>query len=430
MKQAPLFNGPHLPPVYRYQALFEHLPSLDALRRPAPRGRKPISRDFLLRCLIYRGLRRIATLNDLTDELENNPSLVQALGRNPLKPLPSLQRFSRFLRTTDNELLQQVRRRLVRELISRGVVAGKALAIDSSAVPVPVRENNWKMRLPRGRFDKTTPPRGDPEAGVGVQFHFSKKLDRKVAYFWGYRNHVVSDADSELPLLEETHPANVSEVVRACPLLRRALALDLPVEHVIADAEYDAETVLECIAEEMHAQPVVARNPRGAANTPYTIRKGAIHCQAELPMASRGSTRPKKGGYAYRQFGCPIRWLKSFQKKYICCPIQHPKFYEQKKGCNVLIRKTPSIRSQISYNSSAFRRMYRKRAAAERLYSRLLSLNMQQPSTRGLKGIRNHCTIAHIATLLVALAASRSGNPDKVRWIRSFLPDFSKKPIL
>jgi hypothetical protein len=48
---------------------------------------------------------------------------------------------------------------------------------------------------------------------------------------------------------------------------------------------------------------------------------------------------------------------------------------------------------------------------------------MQNPSVRGLRAISNHCTIAHITVLLVALAAARPGNKDKIHFVKSFLPN-------
>jgi len=44
-------------------------------------GRPPFSRDFLLKALIYRALRRIHSLNDLVFELKNNPSALAACAR-------------------------------------------------------------------------------------------------------------------------------------------------------------------------------------------------------------------------------------------------------------------------------------------------------------------------------------------------------------
>jgi len=42
-------------------------------------------------------------------------------------------------------------------------------------------------------------------------------------------------------------------------------------------------------------------------------------------------------------------------------------------------------------------------------------------SVRGLQAVSNHCTIAHITVLLIALSAAKTGNKDKIRFLKSFL---------
>jgi hypothetical protein len=48
---------------------------------------------------------------------------------------------------------------------------------------------------------------------------------------------------------------------------------------------------------------------------------------------------------------------------------------------------------------------------------------MQDPSVIGLAATDNHCTIAHITVLLIALTATKTGNNDKIRFIKNFLPN-------
>lgn len=83
------------------------------------------------------------------------------------------------------------------------------------------------------------PEQADQETGVGVRVHFTGETNKWVTYFWGYRNHTVFDAESELTLWEETHPANVSEVKRAIPMLQAVKQSDIPIDYVAADSEYD-----------------------------------------------------------------------------------------------------------------------------------------------------------------------------------------------
>lgn len=422
MNQLPLLRGPHLPSVFNYKILFHRLP-LFPPSKEATRGRKAFDPNILLRALIYRCLRQIPTLTELTFELENNPSLADCLGLNPVKKLPSIERFSTFLRDTDNNALQTIRVTMLKELIKEEVISGRVIALDSCSVVAPLRENNLKTRVGHLRFDKTKPPSGDPETGIGIRVHFTGDSKQKVTYFWGYRNHTVSDAESELTLWEETHPANVSEVRRAVPMLQEVKQWKLPTAFVTADSEYDVEDILSFVVEELQAQPIIAHNPRNEKNTSYRIDGSQVYCAANLPMAHRGTCT--SSGRTYRQYGCALHWLKKYQRQYLLCPIGHPKHLQQ-KGCNVLIRLSPSLRTQIPYGSQLFREIYNKRTAIERSYARLLTLTMQHPTVRGLMANKNHCTIAHIATLLVASTATALGEKDKIRWIKSFVPNFLK----
>jgi len=52
---------------------------------------------------------------------------------------------------------------------------------------------------------------------------------------------------------------------------------------------------------------------------------------------------------------------------------------------------------------------------------------MQRPTVIGLAATKNHCTIAHMTVLLVALTAHRPGYEDKIRYVKSFLPSLVQK---
>jgi hypothetical protein len=193
------------------------------------------------------------------------------------------------------------------------------------------------------------------------------------------------------------------------------------VETVGGDAIYDAEKILCFIIRDLNAKAVIPRNPRNEQRTPFTLKGNEVYCQANLSMHRKGKMTVKKTGITYLQYCCPIYFGKEKQR-HLLCPAAHPKFIQQ-KGCNVLIRLTPSIREQIDYGSETFKKLYNKRTSVERIFSRLLSIAMQDPTVIGINAIRNYCTIAHITVLLVALAAKHSGHPDKIRFVRSFVPN-------
>jgi len=435
MEQPRLFHAEHLPVRLAYPILFSHLPIFPPHGPPAsPQGGRPaIDRNALLRALVYRALRRLASLSDLVQALRENPAVLEAIGLDPLGDIPSVERFSDWLRSTPNASLQDIRIRLLQTLFAERAFTGRILALDSCPIPSPVRENNLKTAV-RDRFNKRRLPPGDPTARLGVLTSFAHGNSRKVVYFWGYRHHVVVDTETELPLWEQTEPADRKDSPLAVPLLRALLRrIALPVEAVCADWAYDADALLKFTVDELHAQPVGAPHPRRHANPDFRVQGAAVVCPANLDMFRRGKMTPRRTGISYIQFSCPIHYDRSLQQRFLVCPAAHPKFFQQ-KGCNYLLRLSPNIRSQIPYGSESFQQLYRERTAVERVFSRLLTIAMQDLPTRGLDSARNLSTIAHITVLLVALAAHRTGCSDQLAFVRTFLPNRidmpPEKPVL
>ena len=416
-----LFDLSDLPPAVKYEKLFDNLPML---KENIPKtGRRPISRNCMFKGLIYKSLRRFPYLTDLSFELNNNPSVSKALGFNPMKPAPSTERFSSFLHDTDHHEFTSIRQQLAQELIKAGAVPGDSIAIDSCPIVALLKENNLKTSIV-DRFDKTKKPAGDRDARLGVLIHFPSPFKKEVRYFWGYRNHVISDTATELPIWEVTKPANVSDINVAKDLIQEACSFfNLNVQTVMGDANYDSEDLLKFIINDLHAMAIIPHNPRNEQAKGYQIKEGKVICEANLTMHRRGKMRPKKTGILYCQYSCPIIYDKQIRYQHITCPILHPKFFKG-KGCNALIRLEPSIRSEIDYDTQEFKELYKKRTSVERVFSRLLAIAMQHPTVRGYNANRNHATIAHISVLLVALTAYLTGHQDKMRFVKSFVPNF------
>lgn len=416
-----LFDPAHLPPAIRYDRLFENLPRLK--ERHTNTGRHPFSSNSMIKALIYKALRTIANLSDLNFEINNNPSVSKELGFNPLAPAPSVERFSSFLRDTENLELKVLQQQLVQSLIESDVITGKSIAIDSCPIVVPLRENNLKTSM-KNRFDKTKRPKGDPDARLGVMIHYPTPMKKEIRYFWGYRNHVISDTATELPIWETTKPADISEIRIAKSLIRKTEeCFALNIEMVTGDAQFDIEDIIKFIINDLGALAIIPHNPRNEQPKGYQIKGEKVVCEAGLSMYRKGKMRLKQKGIVYCQYCCPIIYDYKLRYKYIMCPIFHPKFLKG-KGFNALIRLKPSIRLEIDYGTQQFKKLYNTRTSVERVFSRLLAIAMQNPTVRGLNAIQNHVTIAHIAVLLVALTAYRTGQKDKIRFVKSFVPNF------
>jgi transposase len=382
------------------------------------RGRPGFSRQSILRTLIYKALRGLPTLSDLVATLNNNCHMAEICGFDITQPLPSIERFSSFLQDSDNELLQQIKRHQVKQLIQHKVISGNYLSIDSTPIPANVKENNLKTNIRHQRFDKTKFPEGDPDARLGVIITYPSSKP-KTTYFWGYKNHAVCDTGSELPLAEVTKPADVHDSNLFIPLFSQVKNnFALPKKGALGDAAYDAEYIFKFVIKDLKVNPFIARNRRNKHQYFTVSSSGARVCIAGFEMLYWGKFKDR--GKIRLKFVCPIKHSKKFASKNLVCPMSHPNFFK-KKGCTSYLRGDEEVRRSIKYGSQSFKNIFKKRTASERVFSRLLTACLQNPTVFGLQAIANHCTLAHIAVLSVALAASSIKDLDQIRSIKSFL---------
>lgn len=81
-----------------------------------------------------------------------------------------------------------------------------------------VKQNNLKTNI-RYRYIKDKPPKNDPDCQIGI-FPTFVSGKKKIDFFCGYRNHIINDTVSELPLIETTLPANVRGTSVVLPQLQ------------------------------------------------------------------------------------------------------------------------------------------------------------------------------------------------------------------
>lgn len=383
-------------------------------------GRPPHLISAMVNAFVFKNLRGLLTLADLTRELSCYPALSQVCG---FSSFPSKERFSHFLKYTPNELFQDIKENLIKELLCSGEIKAKYISSDSCPVKSPVKQNNLKTNV-KDRFNKNKIPKADKEARLGAYVVYPTS-NKKVQFFWGYRNHIINDAVSELPLAEITKPANVHEATLLIPQLKYIKdTFKLSPKAIIADSAFDSASIIDYVVKELKAKPVIAKNPRGAKNPKVKLsRKGVPICLAGFEMVSQGKFYDKEQNRMRHKFICPIKARKSFARKVgWFCPWNHPKFYSNRYGCttNIRLKTNTSIRDNIDYGSQTFKKLYALRTSSERIFSRLLVFSMQRSSVKGLQATANLCSLAHISVLAVALAAFKSGDKHKLRFIKSF----------
>jgi hypothetical protein len=416
------------PSLKKYDLLFSSINTSPLDESTYHRGRPPFSRPALLRALIYKNIRCLPSLTELFIELNENSTISITCGLDPSKPIPSVERFSSFLNDTPNSSLQNIRIDLVKQLALTEEITFKYLSADSCPIKANVKENNLKTSA-RDRFDKSKIPKGDPDCRLGTIVTFPSPTQRKIEYFWGYRNHVINDALSELPLHEITKPANVGESPLLIPNLKEivstySLNIDNQIEAFIGDAAYDSIPNFDFIAKELKAKPIIAENPRNKNPQDLKLsRRGHPCCIAGFEMLSRGIFKDTQQNRTRHKFICPIRGSKKFAKQQPICPWWHPKFLSG-KGCMTYLRvdADDSIRKNIDRHSPEFKKLYNLRTSSERIFSRLLSISMQYPTVKGLNATANLCTTAHITVLAVALTAVKIDQKDKIRYVKTLIP--------
>jgi len=320
-------------------------------------GRPPYPVSAMVNAFIFKNLRGLLSLADLARELNRYPALAQACG---FRSFPNKERLSHFLKYTPHELFQNIRDNLIKELLRSGEIKGRHLSTDSCPIKSPVKENNLKTNV-KDRSNKVKIPKTDKDARLGAYVVYP--ADKKVQFFWGYRNHVINDAISELPLAEVTKPANVHEATLLIPQLKYVKkTFKLSPQAVIADSSFDSAGIIDYVAKELRAKPVIARNPRGAKNSKVKLSpKGIPICVAGFEMTNYGKYYDKEQNRIRHKFICPVKASKKFARRIgWFCPWNHPKFFSNRYGCvtNARLKTDTSIRDNIDYGSQIFKRLY------------------------------------------------------------------------
>ncbi len=407
-----------LKPLKQYDLIFANLDLFPLEEHTFHTGRPPIDRQSLLKALVFKNLRGLTNLSDLVNELSDNPSLALRCGFNIQKRTPTVETFSAFLGDTPSESLRSLQTKLVSKLIRLKQIKGRYLSIDSVPIKANVKENNLKTAV-KDRFKKDKIPKGDPDARLGVTITFPEAFRKKIQYFWGYKNFVVSDAITELPILQLTRPANIHDSQMFIPIFSQVKdAFSLPIKGIIGDAAFDSQNILEFIIHHLKAKPYIPKNPRRKPSNFPLSSTGSRICIAGFEMIYWGKFKDKNR--IRKKFVCPITHSKKFGKLHPICPWMHPSFLDG-KGCTAYLRVDENIRKTINYGSEEFKKIYNLRSGSERIFSRFLSICMQNPSVRRLRATANHITIAHISVLTVALTAAKTNNSDKIRFVKTLI---------
>lgn len=382
-----------------YDELFHHLDISVIEASKAATGNPGYPKEALFCAFVVMKCEGFAQVSDLCDYLDNNRLIAHYCGFDITKPLPSCWTYGRFLKNLDNELLKLVMQRQVLQLTKLGIVDASFIGLDSTPVKANTTQNNPKSFAP-GRFSTENQPKADRDCRLGVKAASNKEGEKNYECYWGYKNHVLCDTITGLPLFEMTTPANVHDSEVAVDMLRKTNSfLSIRECYFIGDAAFDVKSIYNVIRDEFEGECFIPINPRNTKN-PKKLPAGNPICDAGLAMHRDGRFSDK--GCTRQKFCCPFKRTSHLH----ACPCNHKNFKSGKNtGCTKYLTIPNDYRLSIDRNSTHFKSVYALRTECERYNSRFKSTGQERLWVRNQNSAGNLNTIAHISLLAIALAA-------------------------
>ena len=182
---------------------------------------------------------KISQISVLLDYLRNNLIIAYLCGFDITEPLPSYWTFRRYIRNVANNILKEIMKTQVLQLVEMKLIDGSFIGLDSTPSAANTKLNNPKSFIPN-KFDKDNPPKSDTDCSLGVRTASNQYNDKNYEFYWGYKNHILLDCITALPIFEMTTGANIADSSVAVDILKNTNTfISLDECYFIGDAGYD-----------------------------------------------------------------------------------------------------------------------------------------------------------------------------------------------
>lgn len=225
-------------------------------------------------------------VTDLVDYL-NNLLIAHYCGFDITATLPSYWTFDRFLRNFDHSILSDIMKSQVVFLADQAVLDTSFIGLDSTPIVANTSQNNPKSFL-ADKFYPGNQPNADADCRLGVHTASNQSNEKNCEFYWGYKNHVLVDCISGLPVFELTTTADVHDSSVALDILADTHAF-LPITECtfLADKGYDVKHIYNQVHELYHGECIIPLNKRNTKN-PKLLPQGNPVCEAGLAMWKDG----------------------------------------------------------------------------------------------------------------------------------------------
>lgn len=293
----------------------------------------------------------------------------------------------------------------VLRLASEGIIDTSFIGLDSTPICANTSQNNPKAFL-SNKFDPDNQPKVDKDCKLGVHTASNRTDEKNFQFFWGYKNHVLVDCISGLPICELTTTANTADSSVALDILSETHSfLSVTECTFLADKGYDVKSIYNQVKKLYDGECIIPLNKRNTKNMKL-LPAGVPVCEAGLAMNRDGKSHDRNR--TRQKYCCPYKISGT-------CPIGHTKFHNGKRhrGCTKWVTVPNDLRLSLDRNSRYFKDCYSLRTECERYNSRFKNTGQERMWVRNQSSVENLNTIAHISLLAVAVAAvaSRSNQP-------------------
>lgn len=247
----------------------------------------------------------------------------------------------------------------------------------------------------------------------------------KVKFWFGFRLHLIVEANYELPVAYKITKASLGEqpVIRElfAELAQKHPELIENCEHAMGDKGYDSVETISLLWERFKIKPIIdiknmwkdgettrALQTRAIENVTYDY-KGTVYCHCpatgEIRKMAYGGFEEKRGTQKYI---CPAKHFGIECKGSSSCPL--------KGGVRIPLKEDKRIFTPTARSSHKWKRLYNKRTSVERVNSRFdVSFGFERHFIRGLEKMRMRCGLALCVMVAIALGRARQNQFELMR---------------
>ncbi len=195
-------------------------------------GNRPYEPALLFKALFLSFLFNIS-LREIEEQINDRLSFKWFLGLAVNDFAPDHSTLTVFRDRLEESLFEEIFNRIVEQAQAKGLVCDKMKIIDSTDIRANVDLSRLAKRKDKDDDDYIDKNSPDQDA------RFGRKSKEKI--FYGYKQHLIIDGDSEIIEAVETTPGNIKDEQIFEPLLAKAKKSDNPKikTKILADKGYD-----------------------------------------------------------------------------------------------------------------------------------------------------------------------------------------------